>query len=455
MSTRVLVILPALYLAAWLAGCAGARERAAEGLLERRLLSSFESQEQMVGWAAGEGATIERSAEKVTAGSRALRVTVPENVSAGVEYYPEDGDWSRFTSLRMDVTYPYEDRLPMVVRLDDADSSEYNTRFNRDDGSVALVPGRSEIDVPLRALGSGQPGSRGLDLRQIRGFYLFPLGDHAERTFYLDNVRLEALDPEAFPSPRMIDGFEEAGKLGVWQLSEGVQVAPAEEQATEGERSLRVRLPEGGWPGISIFDLPRNWLPYEWLLLDVYNGTDDTMMLGVWVRDGTLKVTVATALRRGANHIRIPMDLFSSLRLRTITGLCIFVGQPASEAVLYVDNIILGAQELGALPEGGFSAGHFPRTSLVLDYGALAPVARNTGFSANIYGENDEAHAGLVRLRPTDKKTTTHRIMAPQGKLVVSSFFLDHDTWYFDTRTVEVAESGATTVRYEPGDFGH
>ncbi len=41
-----------------------------------------------------------------------------------------------------------------------------------------------------------------------------------------------------------------------------------------------------------------------------------------------------------------------------------------------------------------------------------------------------------------------------KGTVVVSSFFLDHDTWYFNTQAVVVA-GPETTVRYEPGDFGH
>lgn len=450
MTGRLMAASAALCLVMGLLGCVDGPESERGTVSAERLLSSFEDDGEMVGWAAGSGVTMERSGEHATEGNRALRVTLPENGLAGVECQLGEGDWSGYTSLRMDVVYPYQDRLVLAVRVDDADSSNYATRFNLDDGSITLTPGRNEIEISMRELASGRPGSRGVDLTRIRSLYLFPLGDRPERTIFLDNVRLEALDLRAFPSPAVIDGFEEAGRLEAWQVSEGVQVAPSTEQATEGERSLRVRLPGEPWPGVSLFDLPRNWLPYDWLLLDVYNDTDDTMMVGVWVRDGVSKVTVATVLRPGANRIQIPVDFLSQLRLRTINGLCLFVSQPAADTVLYVDNIRLERWPVAA---AGAEA-PAPSASLVLDYSSLASVARNTPFLANVYLKGSGEGSQVVRLRPVERDLTRHTLAVTPGPLVVSSFFLDHGTWFFNTRTVEVA-GAETTVRYEPGDFAH
>ena len=432
-----------------LLGCVGGPEPERGRVSAERLLSSFENDEEMVGWTAGSEVTMERSREHATEGNQALRVALPGNGLAGVECQLGEGDWSGYTSLRMDVVYPYDDRLVLAVRVDDADSSDYASRFNLDDGSVTLTPGRNVIEISMRELASGRPGSRGLDLTRIRSLHLFPLGDQPERSIFLDNVRLEALDVRAVPSPAVIDGFEEAGRMEAWQVSEGVQVAPSTEQVTEGERSLRVRLPGGPWPGISLFALPRNWLPYDWLLVDVYNDTDDTMMLGVWVRDGVSKLTVATVLRPGANRIQIPVDLFSPLRLRTVTGLCIFVSQPAPDTVLYVDNIRLERWPLAAGADATA-----PSASVLLDYSSLASVARNTPFLANVYPKGSGEGRRVVRLRPVDRDLTRYAVAVAPGSLVVSSFFLDHDTWFFNTRTVEVP-GPETTVRYEPGDFAH
>lgn len=452
MNVRGIGSLAFLSLTVLVAGCAVGPEGAEKPVLEVHLLSSFENEEQMVGWSGGEGVTVTRVGKEATAGARSLEVALPENVSAGLEYYPKEGDWSRFTSLRMDVVYPYEDRLTMAIRLDDAESSDYRTRYNRDDGTLALVPGRSEIELPMRALASGQPGCRGLDLRRIRALYLFPLGEHPERTFYVDNVRLEALNPEAFPSTKQIDGFEVAGELA-WQPSEGVQVAPSEEHATEGERSLRVRFSQDAWPGISLTGVPQSWLLYDWLLFDVYNAAEDAMMLAVWVGDGAQKATVATALAPGENHIRIPLDLLSSLRLRTITGLGISVNQPASGTELFVDNIRLRRSESGPAPAEE-APGERPSATLELDYSALASVARDTGFLTNVHVKGEGGREQLIRIRPVEKGVAKHTVRVRPGRVIVSSFFLDDGTWFFDTRTVEVTEAG-TVVRYEPGDFAH
>jgi hypothetical protein len=430
------------------AGCAGGPQAAGPQVKAVDVLGDFESDAQLAGWSGGEGVKVERVAERAVRGRFALRVTVPENGAAGVECHPRDGDWSRFTSLRMDVVNPSQDRLVMALRVDDEKSTDYASRYNWDDGSLVLVPGRNEVEVPMRALASGRPGSRGLDLSHVRGFFLFPLGDHAERTFYLDNVRLEALDLSKFPATVMIDGFEPGGQLRTWQLSEGVEVAPSGEHVTEGRRSLRVRLPGGSWPGISIFALPRNWLPYDWLALDVYNESDDVLALGLWVRDGADKVTVAMSLRPGANQFRIPVDLFSSLRLRQVAGFCLFVSQPASGTVIYVDNIRLEQQP--ASPTTAEELASFSGAgNLTLDCGSLAAVARNTGFLANLYLDGGRK---LLRLRPTDRTVVRQSLAFPPGRVEVSSFFLDHGTWFLDSRTVELTAAGAT-IRYEPRDF--
>jgi hypothetical protein len=445
--TEFLALL-SLVAALLVGGCAGGPQAGGAPAKAVVVLGDFESDAQLADWSGGEGVKVERVAEQATAGRFALRVTVPENGTAGVECHPRDGDWSRFTSLRMNVVNPSPDRLVMALRVDDEKSTDYVSRYNWDDGSLVLLPGRNEVEVPMRALASGRPGSRGLDVSHIRAFLLFPLGNHPERAFYLDNVRLEALDLSKFPAKAMIEGFEGEGRLGLWQLSEGVEVTPASEHHTEGSRSLRVRLPGGSWPGMSIFSLPRNWLPYDWLALDVYNESDDVLALGLWVRDGADKVTVAMSLRPGANQFRIPMDLFSTLRLRRVSGLCLFVSQPAPGTVIYVDNVRLEQEPVSSVTAQEFSA--LPGAPiLTLDYTSLSAVARNTGFLANLYPKGGRQ---LLRLRPTDRAVVTQSLPVPVRDVEVSSFFLDHDTWFLDTRTVEITGSEAT-LRYEPRDF--
>jgi hypothetical protein len=199
---------------------------------------------------------------------------------------------------------------------------------------------------------------------------------------------------------------------------------------------------------MSIFSLPRNWLPYDWLALDVYNESDDVLALGLWVRDGADKVTVAMSLRPGANCFRLPMDLFGSLRLRQVMGLCLFVSQPAPGTVIYVDNARLEQEPVSSVTAEQFSA--LPGAPiLTLDYTSLSAVARNTGFLANLYPKGGRQ---LLRLRPTDRTVIRQSLPVPVRDVEVSSFFLDHGTWFLDTRTVEITGSEAT-LRYEPRDF--
>jgi hypothetical protein len=154
------------------------------------------------------------------------------------------------------------------------------------------------------------------------------------------------------------------------------------------------------------------------------------------------------SLRPGANQFRIPMDLFSSLHLRQVAGLCLFVSQPAPGTVIYVDNIRLEQQPASPLSREDLATLPGDLT-LILDFDSLSAVARNTGFLANLYFEG----AGKVlRVRPTDRAAAKMQAEVPVPDVVVSSFFLDHGTWFLDTRTVEVTR-GKTTLRYEPRDF--
>jgi hypothetical protein len=171
------------------------------------------------------------------------------------------------------------------------------------------------------------------------------------------------------------------------------------------------------------------------------------------VRDGADKVTVAMSLRPGANRFRIPMDLFSSLRLRQVTGLCLFVSQPAPGTVIYVDNVRLEQEPVSSVTAEGLPAAEFSALPgapiLTLDYGSLSAVARNTGFLANLYPKGGRQ---VLRLRPTDRAVVTQSLPVPVRHVEVSSFFLVHGTWVLDTRTVEITGSEAT-LRYEPRDF--
>lgn len=441
--------------AVWvLTGCAGGPEVSREPASEVRLLSSFENEEEMVGWSAYGGAAVERVAGGATAGSRSLRVTVPENAPAGVVYLCQVSDWRPYTSLRMDVIYPYEDRLALALRVEDAGSTDPASRFELEGGSLLLRPGRNEIEVPMRALASGRPGCRGLDLARIRSLTLFVPGEHPQRTFHLDNVRLEAVKPGAVPAAALIDGFEEPARLEAWRAAEGVKLTASDEHVTEGSVSLRVRLPGEDRPGFSLSDLRRrNWLPYEWLALDLYNDTDDAVRGEVWVRDAAAGVTVAVTLRPGANHLRLPLDLFSGLRLRAVRELGIRVRRPAAGSTFYLDNVRLERWPVRGGSEGASSAGT-ESAPLRLDYRALASLSRRTGFLANVYVAGVDSGPRLHRLRPTDKAAVEHTLTVPPGRLRVSSFFLGRDVWYLDTREVEVTEAGAS-VRYEPGDFAH
>jgi len=439
-----------LVVSAFAFGCAGEPSPVVE-LTDVHAPNSFETEERAAGWMGGEGVTVARSREHASRGRWSLKVTIPGNRMSGLEYYPSNQDWSGYTLLSLDVHWPSTQAGPLRLglRVDDAQSEGYATRFNLDDGSIALVPGDNTIELSMRELASGRPGTRGLDLRHIKALYLFPVGEHPEVTFYVDNVRFELREAEPRPDVVVIEQFENADRLRHWDASEGVCLDLTEEHATRGAKALKLTLPAGPYPGVSTSRIPENWLPYEWLRLDVFNTGADTMHLGLWARDAAgTKVTVGTVLGSGPNDIRIPVDVFSALRLRQVKTVCLFVTQPSADTTIVVDNLRL---------ERRAAATVYPETlkgpTVILDYQALKALRRNSGFLANVYTSDGGGPARLLRLRPTEKHLVKQAVAVPAGEAVVSSFFLDHGTWFLNTRTIDVPTSGVT-VRYEPGDFG-
>jgi hypothetical protein len=125
--------------------------------------------------------------EHATHGKRALRVDLLPGQFPGISLEPPP-DWSAYKLLQFNVYLSGSSPLGVVVKIfDRKHDGEFDDRFNY---SVRLQPGSNSIRLSLQEVATA-PRLRRLDLKQIEGFSLFTVDLRDERTFYLDDVRLE------------------------------------------------------------------------------------------------------------------------------------------------------------------------------------------------------------------------------------------------------------------------
>jgi len=158
-----------------------------------KVLTDFEDEAQLgllrFSDAEGELSTL---AEAVTSAQRCLKVTFHKGAPyPGFTGDRETGfplDWRGYDYLRADVFNPNPRQVSYNIRIDDAQSTGYPTRFNSE--GLAFRPGRNTLELHLPSLRTTD-GSRNLDLGRITAFIVFLDRPRRDVTLYFDNIRLE------------------------------------------------------------------------------------------------------------------------------------------------------------------------------------------------------------------------------------------------------------------------
>ncbi|MCE5280572.1 MAG: metallophosphoesterase [Deltaproteobacteria bacterium] len=130
----------------------------------------------------------ERTRDHATSGEYSLKVALPAGQYPGINFLEVEKDWSAYRQLRMEVFNPDIEPLKFHVRIDDRSSRwDYGERFDRD---FTIKRGMANITIPLDSL-KANVSQRSLDLRNIKHLMFFIPGNERQRTFYIDNIRLE------------------------------------------------------------------------------------------------------------------------------------------------------------------------------------------------------------------------------------------------------------------------
>jgi hypothetical protein len=119
--------------------------------------------------------------KRASAGARCLKMVLRPHDWPGMNTKELPADWSSYEALRFDVTA--EQDMPLAVRIDDVNSKDYASRFNGP--KSYLTKGRNTVTVWL------SDAADAIDLRQVKGLYIFSMGVQQPLTLYVDNVRLE------------------------------------------------------------------------------------------------------------------------------------------------------------------------------------------------------------------------------------------------------------------------
>lgn len=148
------------------------------------LLAGFESPPDLDSWNA-DHARVELSRDHATQGQSSLQLTLGRGPYPGIAAARALlTGWADYDLARLDIFNPQSEPVTITIRIDDAQSQNYATRYNE---GFTLRPGASTIELPVRRLQTSDR-KRNLDPAQLRRFMIF--GDRP-LTLYLDNFRLE------------------------------------------------------------------------------------------------------------------------------------------------------------------------------------------------------------------------------------------------------------------------
>jgi len=122
-------------------------------------------------------------------GIRSLRMDLFPFEYPGLEFSPQQKDWSKYNTFSFDVYNPSESPVQLSIRIDDRKKPPpFNDRYNN---RFVLNHGNNHISIPLNNLITSGTKRR-LNLASIYTVYIFATHPASKQTFYIDAIRLTA-----------------------------------------------------------------------------------------------------------------------------------------------------------------------------------------------------------------------------------------------------------------------
>ncbi|MBM4082381.1 MAG: hypothetical protein FJ278_21935, partial [Planctomycetes bacterium] len=148
---------------------------------------------------------------------------------------------------------------------------------------------------------------------------------------------------------KLIIGFEAEADLSAASSEAKAEMSLSSEQRTQGEKALRLALPPGPYPGVSL-TVPPDWRSHQALKFDLW--CQRNAFLGIRIDDknsrdyATRYNDDSGVVREGWNRVQVPLDkVGKAIKLNEVKALVIFLIKAAEPTVVYLDNVRLGALE--------------------------------------------------------------------------------------------------------------
>ena len=155
------------------------------------------------------------------------------------------------------------------------------------------------------------------------------------------------------PGERLLFDFESDAELDRFQWRCFTLFSLSDEQATHGEKSLRLELYPSDYPGLAPMLYENDWRGYKAFRFDIYNPEENELRVSVRIDDRKDypnykdRYNRSFILKPGMNRMKIPLDTLVTsgtdrkLNLTKIYQVLIFMTRPERKVVLYVDYIRL------------------------------------------------------------------------------------------------------------------
>ena len=446
--------LAQLAAAAWLGGCAGPAQHARSALPEKtgHWACTFEDGTAQ-GWTGTGGASVRTCDEHPASGRRSLRADLPPGPYPGIGMdFATPQDWSACQALRFRVFNASGGPVTACVRVDDADSRDFSTRYNNDMDPHRLAAGDNEVEVPIAALRQGGFLARGLDVSRIRTVRVFCIDLKSPVALFFDELRLVSQRPSP---PGALVLADLAASPPKWSLRDGAagRIAPSPGGAGP---ALEVELPAGSpYPGVSFPVKEQDWLGHDLLSLDVHCPPDapSPQAIDLKIMDAVGRTqTVACPLRKGANSICIPLEMVSSVSLGRVKELVLFAAKPRAREVMHISAPVLHRTTLVQHPPVRDAKAAEP--ALTLDM-ADFKVPRNTCFLAMVHIALADGRTRVVRCNSPGRGEVRYAIGADAfagyaaGKpILIWVYVSDHGSWCWWRRSVAY-EGKPLVVRFD------
>ncbi len=165
-------------------GCEPAAPKAPEAVEPGLpILFSFETDEAVAAWTVEddlkEQVELVVSDKNATEGKRSLKITLKPGDWPGARTSKLPKDWSAYRELKFDIFAEVDFRC--AYRIDDAASTDYETRFN---GGEDVEKGKYTVTIDLEDVADV------IDLKRVVLLCVFSSDVDVPLIFYLDNVRL-------------------------------------------------------------------------------------------------------------------------------------------------------------------------------------------------------------------------------------------------------------------------